>query len=180
VVRADASGTTYIFTKHLAAISANFADAVGIDQAPNWLGNFYRAPKSDGVAAIVQQTRGTISYVQSSYATQGNLQMAAIENSAGEFVPPTLAEANRAFTAIAFNPDFTTANSEDPAAGYPIVGATWLLLYERYSDPEKAAAIKQVVQWILTEGQEMNGDLEYTRIPEELAQQIIQAIEVIN
>jgi phosphate transport system substrate-binding protein len=180
VVRADASGTTYIFTKHLAAISAEFAAAVGIDQAPNWLSNFYRAPKSDGVAAIVQQTKGTISYVQASYATQGDLQTAAIENVAGEFVLPTLAEANRAFEAIDFNPDFTTANSEDPATGYPIVGATWLLLYEKYSDPEKAAAIKTLVKWILTEGQEMNGDLEYTRIPESVAQEIIKAIEVIN
>jgi phosphate transport system substrate-binding protein len=180
VVRADASGTTYIFTKHLAAISADFAAAVGINQAPNWLSNFYRAPKSDGVAAIVQQTTGTISYVQSSYATQGKLRTAAIENVAGEFVPPTLAASNQAFEAIVFNADFTTANSADPDAGYPIVGATWLLLYEKYDDPAKAAAIKEVATWILTEGQALNSELEYTRIPEDVAQQIIEAIAAIK
>ncbi|AFY70527.1 phosphate ABC transporter substrate-binding protein, PhoT family [Thalassoporum mexicanum PCC 7367] len=180
VVRADASGTTFIFTSHLAAISAGFADLIGINQAPNWPTNFYRAPKSDGVAAIVQQTRGTISYVQSSYATQGELNTAAIENKAGKFVLPTLAEANRAFETIAFNSDFTTANSEDPDTGYPIVGATWLLLYKKYDHPQKATAVKEAVTWILTEGQEMNGELEYTRIPTQVAQQIIEAIAVIN
>src|SRR5271169_4322368 len=36
VVRADSSGTTYVFTKHLAAISPEFAQNPGANNMPNW------------------------------------------------------------------------------------------------------------------------------------------------
>src|SRR6202142_3659896 len=36
VVRADSSGTTYVFTKHLSAISPDFAKSPGTNKMPNW------------------------------------------------------------------------------------------------------------------------------------------------
>ena len=36
VVRADSSGTTFVFTKHLSAISKDFESAVGTNKMPNW------------------------------------------------------------------------------------------------------------------------------------------------
>src|SRR5215475_10742716 len=36
VVRADGSGTSYVFTKHLSAINPDFQKTVGVDKAPNW------------------------------------------------------------------------------------------------------------------------------------------------
>ena len=36
VVRSDGSGTTYVFTKHLSAISEEFAKSPGTDKQPNW------------------------------------------------------------------------------------------------------------------------------------------------
>ncbi len=36
VVRSDSSGTTYVFTKHLAEINSDFATQVGVEKAPNW------------------------------------------------------------------------------------------------------------------------------------------------
>ncbi|MBF0558078.1 MAG: phosphate ABC transporter substrate-binding protein PstS, partial [Nitrospirae bacterium] len=36
VVRADSSGTTYVFTNHLSAISKDFAQSPGVNKMPNW------------------------------------------------------------------------------------------------------------------------------------------------
>ena len=35
---------------------------------------------------------------------------------------------------------------------YPIVSLTWLLLYERYGDPQKSGALKRFVTWGLSLG----------------------------
>src|SRR5271169_2457594 len=36
IVRADSSGTTFVFTKHLSAISPEFAKSPGVNTLPNW------------------------------------------------------------------------------------------------------------------------------------------------
>ncbi|CDN15116.1 Periplasmic phosphate binding protein [Richelia intracellularis] len=44
----------------------------------------------------------------------------------------------------------------DSSQGYPIVGLTWMMVYKRYSTPDKAAAVKKFVEWVLTNGQTFN------------------------
>ena len=41
---------------------------------------------------------------------------------------------------------------------------TWLLVYGRYDDPSKAAAVKHFVDWCLKEGQQYCEDLGYIQI----------------
>ena len=176
VVRADGSGTTFIFTSHLSAVSDAFERSIGANKAPSWPSNFLKGPKNDGVAATIRQTRGAIGYVQDTYARQNNIPTAWLENQAGRFVEPSLAEANKALEGVRFNSDFTTANADDPNDGYPIVGVTWLLVYRRYQDAQTAEAVKNMVEWILTRGQRINGQLEYTRIPAGIAQRAMRAV----
>lgn len=176
-VRSDGSGTTFIFTSHLSAISSEFADKVGANKAPTWPGTTVGGAKNAGVAAVVQQNEGAIGYVEADYATQNKLSTAMIENKAGSFVAPTLADANKALEGVEFNNDFTTKNSQDPSDGYPIVGVTWLLVKKQYGDAEKAAVMKELVEWILTDGQDINGELQYTEIPNTVAQRAISSIK---
>ncbi|MDY6781956.1 MAG: phosphate ABC transporter substrate-binding protein PstS [Cyanobacteriota bacterium] len=176
VVRSDGSGTTSIFTGHLAAISADFDSEVGQNKAPTWPGQTLGGEKNAGVAAVVQRTRGAIGYVQADYAEENGLATAKVENKAGEFVEPTIENANTAFEGVEFNEDFTTKNSNDPNAGYPIVGVTWLLIKEEYEDAETAEAIKEVVEWILTDGQDINNSLQYTKIPQAVREDAIAAV----
>jgi len=70
VVRSDSSGTSYVFTNHLAAISDNFKEQVGGAKAPNWpsAGTIVKAPKNDGVTATIKQTPGAIGYVEYGFA----------------------------------------------------------------------------------------------------------------
>jgi phosphate transport system substrate-binding protein len=63
VVRADGSGTTYVFTKHLSAISEEFAKGPGVNKQPNWpVGT--KAKGNEGITASIQSTPGTIGYLE--------------------------------------------------------------------------------------------------------------------
>lgn len=179
VVRADGSGTTEIFTSHLSAIYAGFKSKVGTSKEPNWGFTVLKGPKNDGVAALVKQTDGAIGYVQDTYARSNKMPTAKIQNKAGRYVDPSLAEANKAMQGITFNSDFS-ANVDDPKDGYPIVGITWLLLYNDYKDDNKAAQVKRLAKWILTSGQNLNQQLEFTRIPASVAQKASAAVDKIK
>jgi phosphate transport system substrate-binding protein len=67
VVRADSSGTSFVFSKHLSAISAEFAKSPGANKMPNWpVGT--RAKGNEGVAASLATTPGSIGYIEYGYA----------------------------------------------------------------------------------------------------------------
>ena len=75
VVRADSSGTTYVFTKHLSAISPDFAKSPGTNKMPNWpVGT--RSKGNEGVTASIKTTPGSIGYIEYGYARSQNLPMA--------------------------------------------------------------------------------------------------------
>ena len=66
VVRSDGSGTTYVFTKHLSAISEAFAAAIGASKQPAWPVGA-RANGNDGVALAIKTTPGSIGYLEYGY-----------------------------------------------------------------------------------------------------------------
>ncbi|QUS59914.1 phosphate ABC transporter substrate-binding protein PstS [Synechocystis sp. PCC 7339] len=182
VVRADGSGTTDIFTSHLSAINSTFRSKIGASQDPNWGFQVLKGPKNDGVAAMVKQTPGAIGYVQDTFARRNegpNLQTAKVQNKAGQYVEPSLAEANKAISGAKFDANFV-AEINDPASGYPIVGLTWLLVYQNNKNATVAKDIKALVRWILTTGQNHNTQLEYTKIPPAVAQRAIAAVDKIK
>ncbi|WP_310486614.1 hypothetical protein [Chamaesiphon sp. VAR_69_metabat_338] len=57
------------------------------------------------------------------------------------------------------------------------MGLTWLLIPKSQKNPAKAQAIKTMVKWILTSGQQLNDDLNYTSIPSSVAARAIEAVE---
>jgi len=177
-VRADASGTSYIVANHLSSVDSYFKGRVGTSTTPNWAGKPLRGKGNPGVAQIVRQTPGTIGYVEAEYAKQNNLPTASVQNKQGSYVLPTLEQANAALESVQFNSDYRIDFSQlgNPANGYPISGLTWMMVYKKYDQPGKAAAIKKLVQWSLTNGQALNSQLGYTKIPSNVANQIIQTV----
>jgi phosphate transport system substrate-binding protein len=131
-----------------------------------------------GVTQIVQRTRGSIGYVEAAFANQNKLSTALVQNRKGEFVAPTLEEANQALEGVEFNPDFRVNQNRlgNPADGYPITGLTWIMVYRNYQQPGKADAVKRMVQWMMTEGQQLNSQLDYTRIPPSVANRVVQTV----
>ncbi len=176
VVRADGSGTTFIFTNHLSSIDPYFRGRVGVGTAPSWRISEIRGRGNPGVAAQVQRTRGGVGYVELAYAEQNNIPFAAVENRTGEYVTPSLQSTEQALAALDF-PDNFRVFVDDPAAGYPIAGLTWIMVYRQYESAAMADAIKQMVRWVLTDGQNINNSLSYTRIPEPVVQRVLATVD---
>lgn len=163
--RSDGSGTTFVFTKHLAAISPDFADEVGTDKSVTWpVGAGGKG--NEGVTALVKQTPGTIGYVEYGYAVHNGLSVASLQNKAGKFVKPTDESGAATLASVTF-PENLRVWPEDPTGDddYPIATFTWLLLYKKYSDPAKLKALQGFITYGLTDGQKFAGELGYIPLP---------------
>jgi phosphate transport system substrate-binding protein len=172
VVQSDSSGTTLTLTRYLRKITGGKIEAA---REPNWGFQVFAAfPQDSAVAGEVRRTDGAIGYIQTNFARQNNLSIARIENRVGRYVEPTLAETEKALANIKFNDDFTTEDIDDPEDGYPLVSLSWLLFSEEYSNETLVQANKNLLIWILNKGQNFNRELEYTRIPEDVAQKVIE------
>lgn len=160
VGRSDSSGTTSLFTRHMAAICAGtsrnkFKTAAGTSTLPSTSGWRLGAGNS-GVAALLEGTKGTIGYLGSEYLVTSTLNAASLkENGSSSYLQPTAANATAAFNSLGFvaptgsaqaNPlnwvptDLNSA-VENPPAGYPIVGTSNTLLYSCYSSTAKVNAL---------------------------------------
>jgi phosphate transport system substrate-binding protein len=176
VVRADGSGTAFIFTNHLSAVSPEFKSAVGASKEPKWPSGFLKGKGNPGVASLVKQTPGAIGFVEYEFALKNGLSSASVQNGSKQYVAPNLKAANLALSDVQFPANFR-AFDVNSNKGYPIVGLTWLLIPKAQKNPAKAAAIKTMVKWMLTSGQQFNDDLNYTSIPSSVAQRAIEAVE---
>ncbi len=172
VHRSDGSGITFIFTNYLTAISADWKSKVGAGQSVNWpafsaLGGRGNA----GVSALVNQTPGSIGYVELKYAIENKLPVASLKNSSGNWIKPSLESAIEATSGIEVPDDLRLANqvvnTKDPQ-GYPIVGMTWILVYQNQEVTAKseaeAKAVVDYLNWILSEGQKLNQAASYVRL----------------
>ena len=180
VVRADGSGTTFVFTKHLAAISEDFAKDPGVNKKPNWkVGT--QSKGNEGVAEALHSTPGAIGYMEYGFAIGAKLKMATLENKAGKFVEPTIASAQAALE-NAEMPDDLVAWVPDPEgeASYPIVTYTWIMAYRKYADPAKAKILKDVLQYCLTDGQKDSEQLGYVPLPSAVTAKAIAALDNIE
>jgi phosphate transport system substrate-binding protein len=180
VVRADSSGTTFVFTKHLSAISPEFARSPGTNNMPNWpVGT--RSKGNEGVTASVMTTPGSIGYIEYGYAKSQNLPMAILENKSGNFVAPTTASGQSALAATSM-PENLIGWNPDPAPpdAYPIVTYTWMLLYKTYADSRKAEVLKDLLNWAVTEGQKDAEPLGYIPLPPAVVEKVKSAIQAIQ
>ncbi|MBE9200875.1 MULTISPECIES: phosphate ABC transporter substrate-binding protein PstS [unclassified Nodularia (in: cyanobacteria)] len=172
IVQSDGSGTTLTLTRYLRKITGGKIEA---SRTPNWgFQVFATVPQDSSVAGEVRRIDGAIGYIQTSFARQNNLSTARIENRAGRYVEPTLAETEKALANIKFNDDFTTEDIDDPEDGYPLVSLSWLLFSEKYNNETLVQTNKNLLTWILTKGQELNRELGYTKIPEDVANKVIE------
>jgi phosphate transport system substrate-binding protein len=183
VHRSDGSGTTGVFTKNMSAISPEFEKAIGEGKSVEWpkTGTFVGAKGNEGVTATIQQTEGSMGYIEYGYATQNNLAFATLENRAGNFIKvddqnaaATLANVElpdnlRAFVIDADGPD-----------SYPFVTYTWIMVYEKYPDAQKAKGIEAMVEYGINQGQEVAVALGYIPLPKNVRERIAAAADGIS
>ena len=168
--RADGSGTTFVFTSYLSAVSPEWKAQVGAATSVKWVaGNGARG--NDGVAATVRQVRGGIGYVESAFATQNKLSATQLRNRAGAFVAPSLdsfaaAAENGDWSA---NPNFAVSliDTQGPTS-WPIVSATFILLPKDAKDETRTTNVMKFFDWAYTNGDKTARDLEYVPLPQKV------------
>ena len=179
VHRADASGTTYIFTDYLSAVSAGWKTGVGKSKTISWptAASSVGMKGNEGVAGQIKNTPGAIGYVELAYALETQMTYASIVNASGAAVAPSIASVR---AAAATKPavdaaDFSIVNASGKAA-YPIAGYTWALLYKHYPDPAKQGALCSLFHWVETDGQKLATAIDYVDIPAAVSQRANTAI----
>jgi len=166
-VRADSSGTTYIFSDYLAK-AAGTAWTLGTGKTITWPSAAVATPKNSGVAGSIQSTPYSIGYVELAYAVQNHFTYAAIKNAAGNYVSPSLttvaADADQKTTVTPT--DFSIVNAPG-ANSYPISGYSWALLLQKQTNATTGAGVVKVLDWTTHTGggQDLAAALQYVALP---------------
>jgi phosphate transport system substrate-binding protein len=184
VHRSDGSGTTYIFTDYLSAVSPAWTQGPGKGKEVNWPAGM-GAKGNEGVAGMVKQTPGSIGYVELAYAKQNRLAFASMQNPSGAFVAPSIesvtAAASGAMSALGPSSDYRVSVVNAPGAdAYPISSLTWLLVYQRQPDATKGRHLVDFIRWALTDGQQSAPRLDYAPLPGSLAGQLRTRLDQIQ
>lgn len=179
VHRADGSGTTWNFTNYLSKISDTWKEQVGFGKAVQWPAkNAVGGKGNQQVAALVQQTEGTIGYVEYAYAAKGGLAAVKMQNQAGEFVEPSMAS----FQAAAANadwqgtPGFAVVLTDQPGKdSWPIAAPTFILIHIAQEDPATGKAMLNFFHWCYEHGDEAAEKLHYVPMPDNVVAMVEQA-----
>jgi phosphate transport system substrate-binding protein len=182
VHRSDGSGTTFIFTDYLSAVSREWKDTVGKSSSVEWpvgLGG----KGNEGVAGTVSQNDGAIGYVELAYAKQNKLAIAKMVNAAGNIVEASAATTQSAMADFGGEMPDTLARSIVNAPGknsWPIAGYTYLLVYMDQTDCVKANALVKFIRWALTDGLTYAQQLDYVPLPENVRQLVFDRLGQIT
>jgi phosphate transport system substrate-binding protein len=181
VRRSDSSGTTNWFTKYLSSQSTTWNTQVGSGTAVSWPATTVGQSGNNGVAGYVEANGYTIGYVELAYALSNNMKVAAMQNSAGNYIPPTLASTTAAAASLPTS-GLPTGSGDwsgvillnaPGAQAYPIVNPTYMIVYKDLGvvpgmTIDKANQIVQYIWYVVHDGQSQAGTLQYASLPSNL------------
>lgn len=180
--RSDESGTTYNFESYLAASAPSLYTA---KPGKTWSGKVGQGRKgNDGVQQGIKSVDGGVGYNEWSFVVSGGLSSAKIDNGGGavemnaDTAGKTVSSAKVVGTGddLSLSLDYAT---KVPGA-YPIIGVTYELVCEKYSDPKTAALVKSFFTYAATEGQNGLADLGYAPLPPEITPKVQAALAKIS
>lgn len=180
--RSDGSGTTYVFTNYLAKQSPTFLSSVGAGNTVNWPMNAVGGKGNPGVAANVQKIKGAIGYVDIADAMKNNMTFVALKNKAGNFIVPNQdavadAASGANFKVRGMAPDLLDQAHKN---AWPITSATYMLAYEKSSNPAKSKGVVDFFTWSLNNGQKMAEDLGFVPLPANVVKMVEAEMKTIK
>ena len=130
---------------------------------------------------MVQAIPGSIGYVEYSYAYLTDVATAYLQNKAGQFV----AADQKAFQLTVRNTtvrDDLTVVLTDPAAhgNYPVVTFTWILVRKQSNKPKEQKALKDILRFCLTTGQEESDKLGYIPLTGDVVAKSLELLEDVH
>jgi len=158
VHRSDGSGTTFAFTNSLDAFGGW---KPGVGKSVKWPVGV-GGKGNEGVAGTIKTAPGTIGYVNTGFIKTNKLQVAALQNKAGQFVLPTAKSGALALNSIKLNANLAGENPNPSTSGaYPISTLTWILAYKS-GNGAKTTSIQKALNYALSgKAQLLADDLGY-------------------
>jgi phosphate transport system substrate-binding protein len=183
VHRSDGSGTTYVFSDYLSKVSSTWSTKPGKGKALDWPVGI-GAKGNEGVGGMVKQMPGSIGYVELAYVIQNHIPAAVVKNKSGNFIEASLKSIS-ASAAVKLPEDLRVSlTNTDAPEGYPITSFTYILLYQNqaYGDrtEDKARATVQLVDWMITKGQQYAEPLLYAPLPKEAAGAAMKRLKLVS
>jgi eukaryotic-like serine/threonine-protein kinase len=182
VHRADRSGTTYIWTDYLSAVSGEWKTKIGATMLPSSRPGGVEGKGNNGVANQVSRNVGALGYLELSYALENNLHFGQVKNREGKFITPTLESVTAAAGALTDIPTdlrlpLIDGTGEDT---YPIVGMTYALLHTNQTSNPSGRELVAFLRWASHEGQAYVKHLHYAPLPPELVGRIDGVLEGVK
>ena len=173
VHRSDGSGTTFNWVNYLSKVSPEWQSKVGEGTSVQWPAGI-GGKGNEGVAAYVNQIKGSFGYVELAYALQNKMTFTKVKNKSGYFVDPSLetfqaAAAGAEWKSQDFYEVITDAAGKD---SWPISASTFVLMYKQPKDAARSAEALKFFKWALEEGQNDAKSLDYVALPTKLVKQI--------
>ena len=171
--RSDGSGTTAVWTDFLTKESPTWVQALGgPDRSfgkdiawPVGIGG----KGNEGVSGVINQTDGSIGYVELAYALAQNLSYGVVKNKTGNFIQPCVATITAGTQGITYPPDLRVSLTDGPDLhAYPITGTTYALVYQKQTDAAKAKALVNFFSWTLSAGQDDAASVNYAPLGKDL------------
>lgn len=196
VHRVDAAGTTYVLTNFLSDDSPAWASGPGTSIAPSWPAtpNPQVAEKGNSaLAKYVSTTPYTIGYVDLADAKSNSLSIAGIDNPAGHYVVPTVANTQAAINNL-------SGQTLPPATGnwagvswvnspgtfdYPLATLSYFMVLQNAGlgfspSLNRTQVLIQWLEWTIVSGQSAAAGLYYATPPANLLTQDKNALSTIN
>ncbi len=180
--RPAGKGSNFVFTDFLSKSSSKFRAEVGVSPSPKWpVGE--PAERSSDMADKVKNTPGSIGYVEYQYAVKSSIPQAAVLNPAGKFVKAS-AESMAAACNAAEEPRWdnfsaSLTNTAGPDS-FPISSFTWIYLRTSTSDPARAAALSDFLNWIYSDGQKFAVQEGYSDLPAPLLVAVRKKVKTLR
>jgi len=175
VRRADASGSTFVFTHYLSAVSGPWREQVGTGTSVNWpLG--VGGKGNEGVAAFVRRLPHAIGYVEFAHAKQGGLAWVQMRNREGHFVAPGAASFRAAAAGADWGAGFYQILTHQPGQeAWPIASATFVLLRRVQDKPQQAKAVLRFFDWAYGQGDASAAALDYVALPQQVKDAVMHS-----
>jgi phosphate transport system substrate-binding protein len=170
VNRPAGKGSNYVFTDFLSKVSSKFRAQIGVTPSPKWPVGA-PAERSSDMADKVKNSPGSIGYVEYQYAVKSSIPQVAVLNRAGKFVKASIesiAAACNAAEAPRWNSFSASLPNAPGADSFPLTSFTWIYLRTPSSDSARAAALRDLLNWIYTDGQQFAVQEGYAELPPQL------------
>ncbi|HXM65070.1 MAG TPA: hypothetical protein VN950_29685 [Terriglobales bacterium] len=115
----------------------------------------------------------------SNRALRHRLSFGAVRNAAGEFVSADAASVTAAAKSAANSgdPEFRLSITNAPGKdAYPIATFTWWVLPQQLGGADKKPGFLELLQWMLTSGQNQCSALGYVPLPREMSTRELQVL----